>query len=93
AGGGTQVLYVEDDLYMMQRLGHEGKPGLIYVLNNRGDGWRGAWVTTQWRNARFVPLAWWSKTDLGRPEDQSSAADGRAQFYAPPRGYAVYVLA
>lgn len=56
------------------------------------DGWRGAWVTTQWRNARFTPLAWWSKADLNRPEDQSSAADGRAQFYAPPRGYVVYVL-
>lgn len=93
AGGATQVLHVEDDLYMMQRLGHEGKPGLIYVLNNRGDGWRGAWVTTQWQNARFTPLAWWSKADLSRPDDQSSAADGRAQFYAPPRGYAVYVLA
>lgn len=93
AGGATQVLHVEDDLYMMQRLGHEGKPGLIYVLNNRGDGWRGAWVTTQWRNARFKPLAWWSKSDVSRPEDQSSAADGSAQFYAPPRGYVVYVLA
>ncbi len=93
AGGGTQVLYVDDDLYMMQRLGHEGKPGLIYVLNNRGDEWRGAWVTTPWRNARVTPLAWWSKSDLNRPEDQSSAVDGRAQFYAPPRGYVVYVLA
>ena len=64
--------------------------GLIYVLNNRGDGWNGAWVSTQWRGVRFEPIAWWSHSDLNRPNAQFSAQDGRAQFWAPPRGYVVY---
>ncbi|MGH7496022.1 MAG: alpha-amylase family glycosyl hydrolase [bacterium] len=90
AGGGVQVLWVDDDLYIMQRSGHSGKPGLIYVLNNRGDRWHGNWVTTQWQNVEFRPVAWWSKPSLTQPETQRSSADGRAQFWAPPRGYVVY---
>ncbi len=91
AGGQTQVLAVDDDLYIMQRTGYGDQPGLIYVLNNRGDRWNGTWVTTQWRDGELVPAAWWSKNDLSQPATQHTAADGRAQFWAPPRGYAVYV--
>lgn len=90
AGGDTEVLYVDDNLYIMQRTGFEDQPGLIYVLNNRGDNWNGRMVTTQFINASFQPVAWWSKTDLARPINQPTDRDGRAQFYAPPRGYAVY---
>ena len=90
AGGEAQVLWVADDLYIMQRGGHGEQRGLIYVLNNRGDRWNGNWVTTQWQNVEFTPVAWWSKTALHRPENQRAHADGRAQFWAPPRGYAVY---
>ncbi|MBH0206133.1 MAG: DUF1939 domain-containing protein [Nitrospira sp.] len=90
AGGGTQVLRADDDLYIMQRLGDDRHPGLVFVLNNRGDRWNGAWVQTQWRNIRFSPVAWWSGSDLSRPADQWMQADGRGQFWAPPRGYAVY---
>ncbi len=90
AGGGTQILALEDDLYVMQRTGYGAQPGLVYALNNRGDRWHGAWVTTQWRGTRFRPVAWWSAGDLSRPADQDSSGDGRAQFWAPPRGYAVY---
>lgn len=90
AGGGTRVLYVDDDLYIMQRGGHENQPGLVYVLNNRGDRWHGAWVSTQWQGVEFEPVAWWSAADLSRPQDQFSGSSGSAQFYAPPRGYAVY---
>jgi alpha-amylase len=91
AAGGTQVLHCDDDLYIMQRTGYDGKPGLIYVLNNRGDRWNGAWVTTQWRSLDFTPVAWWSGSDRSRPNDQFSGSSGSAQFYAAPRGYAVYV--
>ncbi len=90
ATGTTAVLYVDDDFYLMQRTGAGGSPGLIYALNNRGDTWRGAWVTTQWRNTAFTPVAWWSSMDRNRPNDQQAAADGRAEFYAPPRGYVIY---
>jgi alpha-amylase len=92
AGGGTQTLWLDDSLYIMQRTGYGDKPGLIYVLNNYGRDWRGALVNTQWYNASFEPVAWWSKTDMARPIDQTTDRDGRAHFYAAPRGYAVYAL-
>jgi alpha-amylase len=92
AGGDTKTLWLDDDLYIMQRTGHEDKPGLIYVLNNHGEDWRGAMVNTQWINASFEPLAWWSKSDMARPINQTTDRDGRAHFYAAPRGYAVYAL-
>ena len=92
AGGDAEVLYVDDNLYIMQRVGYGDQPGLVYVLNNRGDNWNGRLVTTKWTNASFAPVAWWSKTDFSRPINQSTDRDGRAQFYAPPRGYAVYAI-
>jgi alpha-amylase len=92
AGGDTQTLWLDDHLYIMQRTGYGDKPGLIYVLNNNGGDWRGGLVNTQWTNASFEPVAWWSKTDMARPINQSTDRDGRAHFYAAPRGYAVYAL-
>jgi alpha-amylase len=92
AGGATQTLYLDDALYIMQRVGFEDKPGLIYVLNNCGENWNGRLVTTRFHNASFQPVAWWSKTDSARPIDQSTDRDGRGQFYAPPRGYSVYAV-
>ena len=92
AGGDISTLYLSDDLYIMQRGGYGNQPGLIYVLNNHGERWQGEWVNTRWTNASFQPVAWWSKNDLSRPVEQSTSSDGRGQFFAPPRGYAVYAL-
>ena len=92
AAGSTNILYLDDNLYIMQRGGYGDQPGLIYVLNNHGDNWQGQWVTTQWSNASFRPVAWWGKNDLSRPADQSTGPDGRGQFFAPARGYAVYTV-
>ncbi len=92
AGGDTSILYLSDDLYIMQRGGYGNQPGLIYALNNRGDDWRGAWVNTKWNSASFRPVAWWGKFDMSRPVDQSTGPDGRGQFFAPARGYAVYAV-
>ena len=90
AAGSTNILYLDDDLYIMQRSGYGDQPGLIYVLNNRGDRWQGQWVATQWSNASFQPVAWWGKNDISRPENQNTGSDGRGQFFAPARGFAVY---
>jgi alpha-amylase len=90
AGGEAQTLYLDDDLYIMQRPGYADKSGLIYVLNNRGEAWHGAWVNTRWKNTTFEPVAWWGKSDQSRPIDQPMGFDGRAQFFAPARGYVVY---
>jgi alpha-amylase len=92
AGGATDVLYVDDSLYIMQRTGYADKPGLVYVLNNLGSNWLGRMVTTQWTSATLRPVAWWSKIDSARPIDQTTDRDGRVQFYAPPRGFAIYAL-
>lgn len=90
AGGVTTVLYVDDDLYIMQRTGLNNQPGLIYVLNNRDD-WNGLWVRTQWGDKAFIPMAWWSGKDLNRSQSKQTNVDGWADFWAPPRGYVVYV--
>ncbi len=91
AAGSTSTLYLDDNLYIMQRGGYGNQPGLIYVLNNRGDRWDGQWVTTQWLNAELIPVAWWSKVDMQKPLNKRTDVEGRAQFFAPPRGFAVYV--
>ena len=90
AAGSTNILHLEDNLYIMQRTGAGDQRGLIYVLNNSGDDWHGQWVSTKWTNASFRPVAWWGKNDISRPSDQSTGPDGRGQFFAPARGYAVY---
>ncbi len=90
AGGTTSVLYADDNLYIMQRLGSGAQSGLVYVLNNRGDGWDGASVQTQWPNRNFQAVAWGGH-DNTQPEGKQSDAEGNADFWAAPRGWAVYV--
>lgn len=92
AAGSTETLYLDDNLYIMQRSGYGDKPGLIYVLNNSGSNWQGQWVSTRWNNASFRPAAWWGRNDRSRPFDQYTGPDGRGQFFAPARGYAVYAM-
>ena len=89
AGGEMVVRHLEDDLYIMERLGTTSQPGLVFVLNNRGDRWQGQWVDTSRASTRYVPVAWWGH-DGAAPLESWSQADGRGQFWAPPRGYVVY---
>ncbi len=91
AGGATTVLHVDDSLYIMQRGGAGNQKGLIFVMNNCGEAWNGILVETQWNNTRFVPVAWRGREDAGTPREQMTQGNGWGQFYAPPRGYAVYV--
>ncbi|HTP00853.1 MAG TPA: alpha-amylase family glycosyl hydrolase [Anaerolineales bacterium] len=93
AGGSAETLYLDDDLYIMQRLGYGDKPGLVYVLNNRGDRWNGAFVNTRWSNTSFSPVAWWGHSDSSRPENQTTGADCRGQFFAAARGFTIYAPA
>ncbi len=90
AGGATQILYVDDNLYLMQRTGNGQQPGLVFVLNNNAN-WAGTYVKTQWNNTRLKPLAWRGKDDAGIPEEKWTDSFGSADLWAPPRGYAVYV--
>jgi alpha-amylase len=94
AGGDSQILHADPDLYIMQRIGFKSdtvdQPGLIYVLNNLGDKWSGTSVKTQWPNQKFRPVAW-DGHDTAHPDERTTDADGNAEFPAPPRGYAVYI--
>jgi alpha-amylase len=75
----------------MQRNGFGDQKGLIFVMNNRGDAWNGAWVRTQWKNATLIPAAWGGRNDTDVPRELRTLRDGSVEFFAPPRGYAVYV--
>ncbi len=90
AGGSTSVLYVDDELYIIQRNGWGNQPGLIYVLNNSGQ-WKGTWVQTQWANTNFAPAAWWSNGSNAAPQQKQTNQYSWSDFWAPPRGYVVYI--
>jgi len=91
AGGDKKILYADDNLYIMQRKGFKDMPGLIFVLNNYGDEWNGKQVNTSIANVKFIPVAWRGRNDLNAPEEKTTDENGYADFWAPPRGYAVYV--
>jgi len=94
AGGDSQILHADPDLYIMQRIGWQDnkieQPGLVYVLNNLGDRWSGTSVKTKWPNQRFAPIAWDGHNDA-HPDERTTDAEGNAEFPAPPRGYCIYV--
>jgi len=94
AGGDSQILHCDPDLYIMQRVGWQDEKthqsGLIYVLNNLGNQWSGTTVMTQWKNQRFVPIAW-DGHDEAHPDERTSDGEGKCEFPAPPRGYCIYV--
>jgi alpha-amylase len=101
AGGPTDILHADPDLYVMQRTGVTGdqnrldnrdQAGLVYTLNNLGDKWSGTSVKTKWPNQKFVPVAW-DGHDNATPQERTTDADGNAEFPAPPRGYVVYAPA
>jgi alpha-amylase len=89
AGGTAANLWADRDLYIMQRSGAGDQPGLVLVLNNRGDGWHGASVHTQWPNRHLAPIAW-DGYDQARPVDKVTDHNGAIDVYAAPRGFAVY---
>ncbi len=89
AGGETDLLYCDDDLYIMQRRGYQNQGGLVYVLNNKPE-WNGRSVQSAWNNMAFIPLAWRGKDNADIPENKLTDGNGFADFWAPPRGYVVY---
>lgn len=90
ASGATRTLYVDDDLYVMQRDGNGAQRGLVLVLNNRGT-WNGAWVQTRWTDAQLSPEAWRGNSNDGVPMDKRTDSSGWTELWAPPRGYAIYI--
>lgn len=91
AGGESDILFVDDDLYLLQRRGHSSQKGLIYVLNKIDGSWNGKRIQTQWKNTKFTPLAWRGTNDLTVPQTIFTDDDSYGDFWAPPRGYTIYV--
>jgi alpha-amylase len=90
AGGESDILYVDDDLYILQRRGFENLKGLIYVLNKATGYWYGKKLITQWKNTKFLPVAWRGTNDLNIPDTITTDENCSGDFWAPPRGYVVY---
>jgi len=90
AGGKTNVLLCDSDLYIMERTGSATQRGLLFVLNN-SDAWSGKNVKTQWPLKQFIPLAWNGHNTNTAPINKWSDENGACDFWAPPRGYAVYI--
>ena len=90
AAGPTQIFHVDDDLYIMQRLGAGDQSGLILVINNR-ENWNGTWVQTRWNDTRLVPVAWRGRDESNAPQEKWTNESGWVDLWAPPRGYSVYV--
>jgi alpha-amylase len=91
AGGDSDILYVDDSLYILQRRGYENQKGLIYVLNKDENSWNGRRVSTQWVKKSFIPLAWRGTNNADIPKSVLTDGEGAGDFWAPPRGYTVYV--
>ena len=75
----------------MQRTGWGNQQGLIFVLNTSNQ-WSGTKVNTKWNNRKLVPAAWRGKDNTDTPMPIITDNNGSADCWAPPRGYAVYIL-
>jgi alpha-amylase len=89
AGGGTNILYVDDLFYVMERTGADAQPGLLFALNNSG-GTLKARVKTGFTDRTLDPLAWRAKDAVMTPQAVTIDGDGWCEVEAPQRGYVVY---
>lgn len=89
AGGGTNIIYVDDQFYAMERTGSGVQPGLVFALNN-SMGMLKQWVKTGFAGKTLKPLAWRGKDSIYNPQAVAVKADGWCEVEAPQRGYVVY---
>jgi len=89
AGGGTNILFVDDVLYIMERTGTGDQPGLVFALNNSG-GALSRKVKTDFAGTMLKPLAWRGRDVAMIPQAVITDGDGWCEIVAPQRGYVVY---
>lgn len=89
AAGGTNILYVDDAFYVMERTGFGARPGLLLALNNSGGTIRQR-VHSSFMNRELKPLAWKAGGSIYDPQPVTTQADGWCEIAAPERGYVVY---
>lgn len=89
AGGRTNVLWVDDCFYVMERTGAGKQPGLVMALNNAGRVTQQR-VKTGFAGKALRPLAWRADEAIYDPRLVPVDADGWCDIAAPQRGYVVY---
>lgn len=83
ASGEVEVLYVDQDEYVMRRSGGQGNPGLILYINSGNDTKRRS-VQSLWNDRPVMDYA--GHTTYTSTTDQS----GKVMLEAPAKGYAIY---
>jgi len=86
AVGATQILYVDNDEYIMRRDGNAENPGLILYINH-SDTAKKRSVTTNWKQA--VLLDYSNNTPFVAKTD----TQGVSQLEVPANGFAIYSIA
>lgn len=86
AVGPTQILYVDNDEYIMKRDGDGENPGLILYINNSNTVKRRS-VTTNWKQAYILDYS------ENTPFVASTDDKGVSQLEVPANGFAIYSVA
>lgn len=89
AGGATNILFVDDLFYAMERTGSGAQPGLLFSLNNSDALYRQR-IKTGFAGKVLRPLAWRGKEVIFNPQPVTVDADGWCEVEAPRRGYVVW---
>ena len=86
AVGPTQILYVDNDEYIMKRDGDGENPGLILYINN-SDTVKRRSVTTNWKQSYLLDYS--KNTSFVASTDDN----GVSQLEVPANGFAIYSIA
>ena len=89
AGGGTNILFVDDLLYVMERTGAGAQSGLLFALNNSGEMLKTR-VQTGFRDTALRPLAWRGRDAAPTPQGVTTSGNGWCEVEVPQRGYVAY---
>ena len=69
------MLFMDDELYIMQRPAGGNQSGPIRIPNNRGT-WNGTRVQTPCNNARLILAVWRGRDDPGMPQEKWANESG-----------------
>ncbi|WP_029033490.1 alpha-amylase [Salinimicrobium terrae] len=86
ATGDVEVLYVDEDEYIMKRARTPSNPGLILYLNTNGNAKIKDNIDTDWNLSRIMDYT--GNIEYSPTTDK----DGNVSLRAPANGYAVYSL-
>lgn len=91
AGGGTNILYVDDGLYVMERTGFGTQPGLIFALND-SEAVITQTIKSGFKGKTLQPLAWRANVEMATPQILKVSDSGSIVVTTQPRGYTVWGL-